>query len=383
MLLDFTSLLLAAGLSGICLSLTMFALWLSSRDENFLLSWGLGVLLLVGHVFSYWLYVKDPHPSTGMLVVTLLPLGFALIYAATYQFFSGRSPMTRAVTASSISLALVVPPMVAGYDGVSLIAQNFCSAALLCTSAVIYWRNRSEALAAISTLAILYIICGLSFAACGMVILWNGQWVIGHAPDNWAERVNIVVSVSCLSAAGALSLALNQMRLAHRHKADSLTDPLTGLLNRRALFSLYEHRPFAPNMAIAMFDLDNFKPVNDVYGHSVGDEVIMRFASVLSSHRRSRDDAVRLGGEEFALVMKRVNQEQAQDIAERIASAFAEERVRTLTGPLRCTVSAGIGFGHGNGASLEEVLERADRALYAAKRGGRNRVEFDRLRLAS
>lgn len=362
----------------------MLALWWPSRQENFLLTWSIGVLFLVGHVFAYWRYVKEPNPALGMMVVALLPLGFSLVYAAAHHFFSREHPRERALVACGISLVLVMPPVLAGFDGIALIAQNFVSATLLCMSAWIYWRNRRQVPTVLMLLTALYLASGLSFYACGLVILWEHQWVIGHAPDNWAERINIVVSVSCLSVVGALSVALNQMRQTNRHKTDSMTDPLTGLLNRRALFEIYENRPLGADAAIAMFDLDNFKPVNDVYGHLVGDEVLRHFAAAAAKHSRPRDDAVRLGGEEFALIMRNVTAEQAREVVERVAAAFADDTVLTPTGPLRCTVSAGIGFGREDGAGLEEVLECADKALYAAKRGGRNRVVFDpdRFRLA-
>lgn len=381
-LLDFTSLLLAAGLSGICLGITMLALWWPTRQERFLLTWSIGVLLLVAHVLAYWRYVIEPHPAMGMLVVTLLPLGFAFVYAAAQHFFSGEHPRKRASIACAVSLVLVVPPMLAGYDGVALIAQNFLAATWLMLSAVVYGRNRRAIPTVLTGLSVLYATCALSFFACGLVILTGGQWIIGHAPDNWAERLNIIVSVACLTVVGALSVALNQMRRTHQHRTAAMTDMLTGLLNRRGLFSLHGHKMLGPETAVAMFDLDNFKPVNDVYGHFVGDEVIRHFAAAAASHSRPRDDAVRVGGEEFAVIMEGVGIEQAREVVERIATAFAADTVTTPTGPLRCTVSAGIGFGDAGGTSLEEVLERADRALYAAKAAGRNRVEVHRLRLA-
>lgn len=381
-MLDFTSLLLAAGLSGICLGITMLTLWWPTRQESFLLTWSIGVLLLVAHVFAYWRYVTEPHPAMGMLVIALLPLGFSFVYAAAHQFFSGMHPRRVATIACAFTLVLAVPPTLAGYDGIGLIVQNFMAAALLMLSAVIYGRNRRQIPAVLIGLSVLYAICALSFFACGLVILWEGQWVIGHAPDNWAERLNIVVSICCLTVVGALSVALNQMRRTHQHRTDAVTDMLTGLLNRRGLFSLYENVRFGPDAAVAMFDLDNFKPVNDVYGHSTGDDVIRHFASAATSHSRPRDDAARLGGEEFVLVMRNVTVEQAREVVERIAAAFAHDTVITPTGPLRCTVSAGIGFGDEHGLSLEAVLKRADRALYAAKGAGRNRVELDAIRLA-
>jgi diguanylate cyclase (GGDEF)-like protein len=373
---------LAAGLSGICLAITMLALWWPTRKESFLLTWSIGVLLLVAHVFAYWRYVKEPHPATGMLVIALLPLGFSFVFAAAHHFFSGEHPRRVAMIASTITLVLVVPPTLAGYDGIGLIAQNFLAATLLMLSAIVYGRNHRQIPTVLIGLSALYAICALSFFACGMVILWNGEWVIGHAPDNWAERLNIVVSICSLTVVGALSVALNQMRRTHQHRTESMTDMLTGLLNRRGLISLHGNTSFGPDMAVAMFDLDNFKPVNDVYGHSIGDEVIRHFAAAVTSHSRTRDDAARLGGEEFALVMQGVNIEQARELVERIASAFAADTVATPTGPLRCTVSGGIGFGEAGGLPLETVLERADRALYVAKRAGRNRIELDTIRLA-
>jgi diguanylate cyclase (GGDEF)-like protein len=184
-----------------------------------------------------------------------------------------------------------------------------------------------------------------------------------------------------MTGIGALSLGLNQARNAARHRVASLIDPLTGAMNRRALFDRYGDRPFGAFMAIVMFDLDHFKGINDTYGHALGDEVLRRFAEVARRHLRSSDDLVRLGGEEFALLMPRVTEEDAQGLARLICGEFAACSFATETGTLSCTVSAGIGFGRAEGAKLEEVLHRADAALYAAKRGGRNRIEFKKWRL--
>lgn len=381
-LLDFTSLLLAAGLSGICIGLTMIGLWLPMRQENFLVTWAIGVFLLVGHVFAYWRYVLEPHFIMGMLVVVLLPLGFSFIYAAAERFFSKDHPRKHVLVACTISILLTAPAMAAGYDGIALIGQNFVSTALLFISGAVYWRHRRQAPAVLGVLTGLYVLCGLSFLSCGAVILFDQAWVIGYAPDNWAERANTVISICCLTVVAALSLSLNQILLTNRHRADSLTDPLTRLLNRRALFTLFENKRLSASDAVAMFDLDNFKPINDVYGHAMGDEVIARFAAVVRAHTNSRQTAVRLGGEEFALVMRDITRDGARTIVERIATSFAADAVETPNGRLGCTVSAGIGFGRPEGALLDEVIRRADAALYAAKRGGRNRVETERFRLA-
>ncbi|TIO66153.1 MAG: GGDEF domain-containing protein, partial [Mesorhizobium sp.] len=173
---------------------------------------------------------------------------------------------------------------------------------------------------------------------------------------------------------GALTLSLHHLQAQIELKAATMTDPLTGLMNRRALNELYGGRSFGPFMAIAMFDLDHFKTTNDVFGHPVGDQVLCRFAAVIKKYGRAGVDAFRLGGEEFALVLSRMTPEKAHDMASRIGVAFGTEIVPTQRGPLRSSVSGGMGFGAPDGRTLDEVLAEADAALYAAKRAGRNRV---------
>jgi diguanylate cyclase (GGDEF)-like protein len=217
-------------------------------------------------------------------------------------------------------------------------------------------------------------LCALSFGLCGAVLLVKGQWVLGIAPDNWAERLNSVVAVACMTGLGALTLSLHHLRAQIELKAETMTDPLTGLMNRRALTAFYGERVFGPFMSVAIFDLDHFKRTNDVFGHPVGDQVLCRFAAVIGKYARTGVDAFRLGGEEFVLVMSRMTEDKAYDIASKISVAFGTEVVATQLGPLRSTVSGGIGFGGTGGTSLDDVLAEADAALYAAKRAGRNRV---------
>jgi diguanylate cyclase (GGDEF)-like protein len=285
--------------------------------------------------------------------------------------------------AAGAVIALEAPLLLAGYDGAAMMVENFGALAVLGATAWIYFRHRSEAPIPMVALAAMYAACAIAFGLCGLVLLLDGQWVIGHAPQNWAEDLSIMVAVACMTGIGALSLALNQARNAARHRTASLSDPLTGAMNRRALFIRHGERSFGAYMAIVMFDLDHFKRINDSHGHAVGDRVLFSFAEVARRHLRTNDDLVRLGGEEFAVIMPRVTEEQAQVVARRIGENFAATILSTEHGPLSCTVSAGIGFGSAEGARLEEVLHRADAALYAAKRGGRNRIEYKNWRLVS
>ncbi len=199
--------------------------------------------------------------------------------------------------------------------------------------------------------------------------------MLGHAPDNWAEDVSLAICIAGMTGIGALSWrCINGVR--RRITVwRRITDPLTGLLNRRALFDLYGQRSFGPLMAVIVFDIDRFKSVNDQHGHATGDLVLKLFAQELSTGLRADDTVARLGGEEFALVLDNALPGRAEQIAERVRAAFAAREVSIVDGkPFACTVSAGIALGTAEGVGFDSVLSAADKALYAAKRNGRNRV---------
>lgn len=382
MAVDYGSLLLATAISGICLSSTMIAFWFASRRDAFKLTWAIGILALVAHVIAYSFYSKQPHVATGGLMVALLPLGFAFIYCAARQVFAMPIKPWHVAVPMAIAVSLSWPPLFLGLDGVAFIAQYGAATVLLTISGNLYIRNRSEAGGPLILMAALYYTAALSFGLCGFVLFMNGQWVVGGTPDNWAERVNIVVAIIGMTGAGALSVALDQTRLAQRHRFEAVTDPLTGLLNRRGMILTLPDKALNSFAAIAIFDLDHFKQINDRHGHAIGDEVLVRFANIIEDGKRNRDIAVRLGGEEFALFMPRTSGDQAAATVRNICAMLADEEFIGETA-FRCTVSAGIGFGDDRRPSVSDVLARADSALYAAKKAGRNRVEIEgNLRLA-
>ncbi|CAN7716964.1 GGDEF domain-containing protein [Mesorhizobium sp. LjNodule214] len=383
MALDYNSLLLAVGFSAACLSLTLFGIWLTARSEKFLLTWAVSVLLVVGDVFAYKAYIDKPGPMLGLATLTLLLLGFSTMLGAAYQFTTGRSPLPRIALGAGISLAVALPPMALGYDGLGFILENSFAALLLFATALEYWKGRSESPVPIIGVASLYSITAVSFLLCATVLARDGKLVLGHAPSNWAEDLSLVIVIACMTGIGALSLALNQGRLAQHHRRNALTDPLTGLLNRRALFDLHGDAPVGAFTAVVVFDLDGFKAINDEFGHATGDQVLKVFAEELTDNLLPNDAAARMGGEEFALVMKRTLPEKVEFAAERIRASFAARRIETETRPLSCTVSAGYAFGNKDGMSFDKVLSAADKALYAAKHGGRNRVFASTFRRAS
>jgi diguanylate cyclase (GGDEF)-like protein/PAS domain S-box-containing protein len=155
----------------------------------------------------------------------------------------------------------------------------------------------------------------------------------------------------------------------------ALTDPLTGLPNRRA-FREAAGRLLADQSGepacIAMFDLDHFKQINDVHGHDGGDAVLRQFAVQGHALLRERDMLARLGGEEFALLLPGAKVEDALQVCERLRRSVAEMGVPSRTGMIRITVSGGVAMLGETG--IDAALKSADLALYQAKAGGRDQL---------
>lgn len=165
--------------------------------------------------------------------------------------------------------------------------------------------------------------------------------------------------------------------------AMAVIDGLTGLYNRRYFdrhmsVLLEKAREGDSNLGLMMLDIDYFKSVNDTHGHAAGDEVLKEFAARLQRNIRGMDLACRYGGEEFAVLLPESDLVHAKSVAERIRHAVASEPFETgITMPLNITVSVGIAINEREDDTPEQMLKRADIALYRAKREGRNRIVYD------
>jgi diguanylate cyclase (GGDEF)-like protein len=162
-------------------------------------------------------------------------------------------------------------------------------------------------------------------------------------------------------------------------KFQAATDPLTGARNRRSFLEqgekeLRRARRHKRPLSVLMMDVDHFKRINDTYGHAVGDKVLTCLVSECRGVLREADILGRLGGEEFAVVLTEDNPAAARDVAERLRRTLEDLEIETSGGTLEFTVSIGVSGCQTDTESLDEALKRADKALYAAKTGGRNRV---------
>ena len=153
-------------------------------------------------------------------------------------------------------------------------------------------------------------------------------------------------------------------------------DSLTGALMRRAWnaaaqLELDRHRRHQRELSLVAMDLDHFKRINDTYGHQAGDKALVDFVERVNTHLRSQDQMGRLGGEEFVLLLPETSADEAWVVAERIRESSAQS-----SDGVRYTVSMGIATLREQDHTVQDLLARADEALYRAKGNGRNRIEF-------
>lgn len=185
-----------------------------------------------------------------------------------------------------------------------------------------------------------------------------------------------------LAREALISLNLRSMSLAEDFRQKATTDALTGLGNRGSfdeeLRTRHERsRERRSSLSVVIFDIDYFKRVNDTYGHAAGDAVLAWLAEKLRSTVRASDFVARYGGEEFVVILEGAGEAAAQAMAERARRAVAAEPCPLPGGSVEITISAGCATARFDprGPTMSQLLGAADRCLYAAKAGGRNRVE--------
>ena len=191
--------------------------------------------------------------------------------------------------------------------------------------------------------------------------------------DAWPQSARRLVRGAATETASALERASSQREVA----ASASTDPLTGLPNRRYFeeFSslLAQRRRAGDAVAVLMIDIDKFKGLNDTYGHPIGDQVLRFVAGAITAAVRDQDVPARIGGEEFAVLLRNPGPAVALEVGERVRQAVRELDLRFIGVP---GVSVSVGVAHAASAEepIDDLIERADRALLRAKRAGRDRV---------
>jgi two-component system, cell cycle response regulator len=179
--------------------------------------------------------------------------------------------------------------------------------------------------------------------------------------------------------ASHLAVSLSNARMVHKLETMATTDGLTGLLNKRAMLDAATQKVaaaarFGRKLSVLVTDIDFFKKVNDTYGHDVGDVVIKGLGDILRRTKRTTDVVARFGGEEFVILCEQTDETGAVQLGERIREELAKTTFHTPQGPLSVTCSVGAATFPLAGESWDDLFKAADEALYASKRGGRDRV---------
>jgi diguanylate cyclase (GGDEF)-like protein len=214
-------------------------------------------------------------------------------------------------------------------------------------------------------------------------LAYSRVWLIGNSHTDPRWLYSLAAAAMIAAAMVMCELWLLTTELERELVEQARTDPLTGALNRRAMerFALTEssrclgeHQPFS----MILFDIDNFKYLNDTRGHAAGDTALRQLVQTMRSTLRRDDIVARTGGEEFAILLPNAGADVGVRVAERIRLAVEQMEVRFETGPFRITVSGGvaqldpeIGF--------EGMMRGADAAMYSAKEHGRNKIELQQV----
>jgi diguanylate cyclase (GGDEF)-like protein len=200
---------------------------------------------------------------------------------------------------------------------------------------------------------------------------------LAFADSVWAAAFAIELVLYAVGTVFVIFMLVSE-RTVRAHKTAAAIDPLTGVFNRRG-FAEATARMIAREadagrpVTVMILDIDHFKSINDRFGHQAGDEVLCRFAAIVTNTLRITDLCGRIGGEEFAVLLP-CTMDEALLAAERVREAFAASGIVIGDAPVETTVSIGVAGGPA-GTELDVLLAAADTALYQAKRGGRNRVQ--------
>jgi diguanylate cyclase (GGDEF)-like protein len=369
------------------LGLLLLFAWAQNTAITAVAWWGFAHLLRAASVTLFGLYGSVPDVISIDLANAILFTSFAVTWTGA-RLFDHRKPEFVLLFAGAALwlVACRIPGFSDTLDLRALLSSGIITAYTF-AAAFEFWRGRSEPLVSRWPAICLLLAHGTLYllrTPLGSLLPWlaNNDTLLGSV---WLSVLSFEALLFTIAIAFIL-LAMAKERAEYRHKTAAMIDSLTGISNRRAFLQAGEQhfkrqvnnpRP----TAVMLLDLDNFKSINDRYGHAVGDQILETFAKVSSSCLRRIDLFARLGGEEFAALLHDTARDRALAVAEQIRSAFAAATREVEGLPVAGTVSIGIVVAHDGVLDLSALLVQADHALYRAKHAGRNRIEVASIEL--
>ena len=374
--LDVNTLFMVTMHIEIMLGLLLFFAWAQNFSKRALAWWGSAHLMRAVSIMLLGLYGTVPDSLSIDLANAVLFGSFALTWCGA-RVFDRRHPEL-ALGLVGVAVWLLACRLQAFTSMVELrvLVGGGIVTAYTWATAYEFWRGRDEAL--VSRWPAIFML----FAHGALFLLRTPIGAVANiAPDNslamsgWLDLLSIEGLLFTISIAFIL-LAMAKEHTEYRHRAAASTDPLTGIANRRGFLEQTAQLRSAGTQpaAVLLFDLDNFKTINDRYGHAVGDRTLQIFAGIAKSHIGTAGTVGRWGGDEFVAVLSNTTREIAATVAERIQVAL-EHAAADIDGRLvGATVSTGMAFSSHGAFELATMLLQADQALYRAKADGRNRV---------
>lgn len=347
------------------------------RDAPYWRSWVLANIVLGAALAVFTFDWQLPPLLAATLPNGLLVLGLGLRWRAAREF-SDRPAPAWLVWAPLLVFLVVASPWAHVSYAPAFTVANVVLAFLSAATAYEFWRDRDDGLPSRYALVIAHAVMAASFAwRIGLGVL-GAEAMPYHLPQDTALAIHLTIAVfhTVASSAFALSLAYERTNKELRHATSH--DALTGLLNRGAFETELESalrqadsRPFA----LALFDIDHFKQVNDSYGHAAGDEALRSCARICREQAGRCGVAARVGGEEFAVILYEVGHDEAHAAIERTRRVIAAASVTAGSRRIHITVSGGVCHSSTAPGDLDALMRLADAGLYEAKNRGRNRIE--------
>ncbi|MEO8882743.1 MAG: GGDEF domain-containing protein [Devosia sp.] len=362
------------------LGLQSLFFWIRDRQAPWLAWFGLALLWGSAAVLIYLVPARGPDFLQLGLGNALRIGGFAFLWHCTRTFAGRRPEHLVLLLAVAIWLALCSLPAFLGNMPLRVVGGSVFIAAFCGLAAWELWRIRAEPLPSLRPA--MWAFASFTIVTLLRIPLVNAApFPVGALPldGRWAAGFGLVVFVHATFVA-TLMQSMTRERRELEQRRYALSDPLTGMFNRRAFIdeaervARHRHRGGREALSVLVLDLDDFKSVNDRYGHEAGDRVLQQFGVVARAATRASDLLYRMGGEEFCFVLPATALDEARVIAERIRQCFAEATVDALGEPIRASVSVGVVTAEEVGFDLELLLAAGDTAVYEAKARGRNRT---------
>ncbi|MCW5691304.1 MAG: GGDEF domain-containing protein [Pseudolabrys sp.] len=363
------------------LGLLLLFAWAQNMAIRAVAWWGFAHLIRASSIVLFGMYGDAPDVLTIDVANALLFTAFAVTWTGA-RVFDGR-PVEPVYLVTGAVLWLLVcrlPVLTDAADVRALIASAIITAYTWLT-AWEFWRGRKEQLVSRWPAIIMLFAHGALFLLRTPLVALlpfalTKDKLFGSV---WMTALSFEALLFTISIAFIL-LAMAKERTELRHRTAAMIDPLTGIANRRAFLQeaaelARRHGADPRPAAVMLFDLDHFKSINDRFGHAVGDRVLSVFTAAANEAMRTSDLFGRIGGEEFAAVLRNTRSDEAFVVAQRIRETFAHVAQEVDGRPIAATVSIGLVHCDGPVLDIAELLSQADQALYFAKENGRNRVE--------